>query len=118
MGEPLWIRRWLEGGADTGNIAQTWTTSPYMPDRLPKEPRSIPRISPVSAGGRTARAALRRDLSPNGEYLSIGAEIQRLSWRGSAWLASGAWTDDAAQNGGQLIHQADLNEVAYLEAGV
>ncbi|MDE0019885.1 MAG: hypothetical protein OXT69_00680 [Candidatus Poribacteria bacterium] len=110
-GKPLWLRRWLE--TDEVNIAASWTTSPYTPDRIPEEPRNIPRISAVPAPeGKTARAALRQDLSPNSEYLSVGAEINRLSWRGRAWLKADAWTDEPG--GGRLLRKADLSDFAYM----
>lgn len=110
-GKPLWLRRWLE--TDDVNIASSWTTSSYMPDRIPEEPRNIPRISAVPAPDRkTARAALRQDLSPNGEYLSVGAEMRRLSWRGRAWLKAGAWTEEPG--GGRLLRKADMSDFAYL----
>lgn len=110
-GKPLWLRRWFE--TDDVNIAASWTTSPYMPDRIPEEPRNIPRISAVPApGGNTARAAFRQDLSPNGEYLSVGAEIHRLSWRGRAWLKAGAWTEEP--RGGRLLYKADMSDFAYM----
>ena len=114
-GGPLWIRRWLEREEDGGGAAAGWLTGAYMPDRLPQEPTDIPRLSPTPAAGRgkAARIAFRTGLSPNSEYLRVGAALERIAWRGGAAARADSWTDEPG--GGRLSQLADMNGFGYAE---
>ncbi|MDA1193497.1 MAG: hypothetical protein O3A46_17610, partial [Candidatus Poribacteria bacterium] len=121
-GKPLWLRRWLSGDAaaddprDAPTKSWAWYTGMYAPDKLPMEPRDIPRIHPMFADTerRTLRSiTLRRDLSPSTEFLSLGGDgaIRRLTWKGRAWLEGGTWRNDS---NGELLSLADLPNFGYV----
>lgn len=108
-GEPLWLRRWMQGasGADAarGGASAGWHTGAYAPDRAPTPARDIPRIHVTPATGRdgqTQWVALRRDLDAGSEYVALRGDaltVRRLTHRGHTWLAEdgGAGGSEASE---------------------
>ncbi|MBT5712370.1 hypothetical protein HOI71_15090, partial [Candidatus Poribacteria bacterium] len=121
-GEPLWLRRWMQGSAPQpagGRVPSGWYTGAYAPERAPTPARDIPRIHVAPTDGEhgdVRSVVARRDLDGATEYLALAGptlRARRLTWKGHAWLTEEHTSADTTDG---PVSVADMDGFGYVSA--